>query len=96
MRRETFSYFVPPAGVRVGTTFTLPDGREVRFEVSLIAADDAFHVAGGITAEDDLLLELPLKSLPGIHDALAALDDYAGDVTAPAARMLDGLLDEIV
>jgi hypothetical protein len=96
MRRESFSYFVPPAGVRIGTTFTLPDGREVRFEVSLTAAAGAFHVEGGITAEADPLLELPRKSLPSVHDALAVLDDYAGDLAAPAARTLDGLLDDIV
>lgn len=96
VRRESFSYFLPPAGVRTGTTFTLPDGREVRFEVSLTSSGGAFHVEGAITAEDDPLLELPRKSLQNIHDALTVLDDYASDVAAPADRTLDQLLDEIV
>ncbi|MFI7701670.1 hypothetical protein [Nonomuraea sp. NPDC049480] len=96
VRSEPFSYFLPPAGARVGTTFTLPDGREVRFEVSVTATSTAFRVEGSITAEDDTLLELPRKSLPGIHDGLAALDDYVGEVAAPAARLIDQLLDEIV
>jgi hypothetical protein len=96
VRSERFSYFLPPAGARVGATFTLPDGREVRFEVSITVADGAFQVDGAVTAEDETLLQLPRKSVPGIHDGLAVLDDYAGEVAAPAARLLDGLLDEIV
>jgi hypothetical protein len=96
VRSESFSYFVPPAGVRVGMAFVLPDGREVRFEVSLTASDGVFHVEGGITAESESLLELPRKSLLRVHDALAVFDDYASEVAAPADRMLDGLLDGIV
>ncbi|MFI9594618.1 hypothetical protein [Nonomuraea sp. NPDC052265] len=96
VRGRPFSCFVPPSGVRTGAALTLPDGREVRFEVSLTASGDAFHVEGGITVEDEPLLELPRRSLPNVHDALTVLDDYAGDVAAPADRMLDGLLDEIV
>lgn len=96
VRSRAFSFFVPPSGVRAGTAFVLPDGREVRFEVSFTTSDGAFQVAGGITAEGEPLLELPRRSLPNVHDAVAVLDDYAGDVAAPAARMLDGLLDEIV
>ncbi|MFG1705582.1 hypothetical protein ACFLIM_20535 [Nonomuraea sp. M3C6] len=96
MRSERFSYFLPPAGARVGATFTLPDGREVRFEVSIIVSGDAFHVEGAITAEDETLLELPRKSVPSIHDGLVVLDDYAGEVAAPAARLIDQLLADIV
>ncbi|MFC5833662.1 hypothetical protein [Nonomuraea insulae] len=96
VRSERFSYFFPPAGVRVGATFMLPDGREVRFEVSMVASGGAFHVEGGIEAEDEKLLELPRKSVPGIHDGLAVFDDYMGEVAAPAARVIDRLLEEIV
>lgn len=96
VRSEHFSYFFPPAGARVGATFTLPDGREVRFEVSIAAASTAFHVEGSITVEDETLLELPRKSVPDIHDALAELDEYVGEVAAPAARLIDQLLDEVV
>ncbi|NUO97780.1 MAG: hypothetical protein HOV96_05335 [Nonomuraea sp.] len=96
VRSRSFSFFVPPSGVRAGTAFTLPDGREVRFEVSFVTSDTVFHVDGGITVEGEPLLELPRRSLLNVHDAVAVLDDYAGDVAAPAARMLDGLLDEIV
>ncbi|MEO3889248.1 hypothetical protein [Nonomuraea sp. B5E05] len=96
VRSERFSYFFPPAGARTGVTFILPDGREVRFEVSIAASDGAFHVAGAITAEGESLLDLPRKSLPGVSDALAVLDDYAGEVVAPAGRLIDRLLDEVV
>jgi hypothetical protein len=95
-RSEQFSYFFPPAGARVGAAFILPDGRELRFEVSIAVTTAAFQVEGSITAEDDTLLELPRKSLPSIHDGLAVLDDYVGEVAAPAARLIDQLLDEIV
>ncbi|RSN00995.1 hypothetical protein DMB42_39010 [Nonomuraea sp. WAC 01424] len=96
VRNTPFTYFVPPSGVCTGAAFVLPDGREVRFELSLTTSDSAFHVEGGITAEGEPLLELPRRSLPSVHDALAVLDDYMGDLAAPADRMLDGLLDEIV
>ncbi|MGW0808408.1 hypothetical protein [Nonomuraea sp. NPDC002799] len=95
VRSERFSYFLPPAGARTGSIFMLPDGREVRFEVSITASAGAFHVTGAITAEDDTLLELPRKTVSSIEDGLAVLDDYAGEVAAPAARMIDQLLDEI-
>jgi hypothetical protein len=95
-RTEPFSYFFPPAGVRTGTVFTLPDGREVSFTVSIEAADGMFHVDGVVSVEGGLLLDLPRKSTPHIHDGLAILDDYAGEVAAPAARLIDRLLDEIV
>ncbi|MEV0381948.1 hypothetical protein [Nonomuraea sp. NPDC050643] len=96
VRSERFSYFLPPAGARVGAAFILPDGREVRFEVSISASGGAFHVKGSVTAEEESLLELPRKSVAGIHDGLAVLDDYAGEVAAPAARLIDQLLAEIV
>ncbi|MEV4074734.1 hypothetical protein [Nonomuraea fuscirosea] len=94
-RSERFTTFLPPAGVRVGAVFTLPDGREVRFEVSIVTAGDAFHVDGGIDAEGEPLLELPRKSVQAIHDGLAVFDDYAGEVAAPAVRLIDGLLEEL-
>ncbi|MDP4500803.1 hypothetical protein [Nonomuraea turcica] len=96
VRSEGFSYFFPDAGARIGTTFTLPDGREVRFEVSITVSAAAFQVEGAITAENDPLLELPRKSLPSISDGLAAFDDYVGEVAAPATRLIEQLLDEIV
>ncbi|GAA1610154.1 hypothetical protein GCM10009733_002960 [Nonomuraea maheshkhaliensis] len=94
-RSERFTLFLPPAGVRVGTVVILPDGREVRFEVSIVTAGDVFHVDGGIDAEGESLLELPRKSVETIQDGLAVFDDYAGEVTAPAARVIDGLLEEL-
>ncbi|RVX46636.1 hypothetical protein EDD27_9528 [Nonomuraea polychroma] len=96
VRSELFSYFLPDAGARVGTTFTLPDGREVRFEVSITASAAAFLVEGAITAESDVLLELPRKSMPSVHDGLAVFNDYVAEVAAPAVRLIDQLLDEIV
>ncbi|TMR09051.1 hypothetical protein ETD86_45195 [Nonomuraea turkmeniaca] len=96
VRSELFSYFLPDAGARIGTTVTLPDGREVRFEVSITALPATFLVEGSITVESDALLELPRKSLPSIRDGLAVFDDYVEEVTAPAARLIDQLLDEIV
>ncbi|MFB4272403.1 hypothetical protein [Nonomuraea sp. GTA35] len=95
VRSEHFSFFFPPAGVRVGTTFMLPDGREVRFEVSIAASGKAFHVEGGIQAEEETLLELPRRSVPDIETGLAAFDDYAGEVAAPAERLIEQLLEEL-
>ncbi|MEV0623186.1 hypothetical protein AB0I81_58415 [Nonomuraea sp. NPDC050404] len=96
VRSAPFSYFVPPAGARVGTVFTLPDGREVCFAVSIAAAGGLFQVEGSVTAEDEVLLGLPRESMPGIHDGLQVLDDYAGEVAAAAGRLIDQLLDAIV
>ncbi|MGW5156281.1 hypothetical protein ACWEPN_12455 [Nonomuraea wenchangensis] len=103
VRHEHISTFFPPAGVRVGIAFVLPDGREVRFEVSVAvggdvedAADgDVFHVEGSITAESETLLDLPRKTLPDVGDALAVLDDYASEVAEAANRTIDRLLEEI-
>ncbi|MEU6793937.1 hypothetical protein ABZ907_19745 [Nonomuraea wenchangensis] len=95
VRHEHISTFFPPAGVRVGIAFVLPDGREVRFEVSVAADGDVFHVEGSITAESETLLDLPRKTLPDVGDALAALDDYAGEVAEAANRTIDRLLEEI-
>lgn len=95
-RSEHFSYFLPSGGARVGTAFVLPDGREVRFEVSIVASGDVFQVEGGITAEHETLLELPRKTVKDVHEGVAALDDYVGEVKAPAGQMLDRLLEEIV
>ncbi|MFG2072131.1 hypothetical protein [Nonomuraea maritima] len=96
MRSEHFSYFLPSGGARVGTAFILPDGREVRFEVSIAASGEVFHIEGGITAEHETLLELPRRTVKDVHDAVAVLDDYVEEVKAPAGRTLDRLLEEIV
>ncbi|MEV5554005.1 hypothetical protein AB0L44_10135 [Nonomuraea wenchangensis] len=101
VRHEHVSTFFPPAGVRVGVAFVLPDGREVRFEVAVAAAGDVFHVEGSITAESltgaasETLLDLPRKVLPDVRDALAVLDDYASDVAEAANRAIDRLLEEL-
>jgi hypothetical protein len=101
VRHEHISTFFPPAGVRVGIAFVLPDGREVRFEVSVAADGDVFHVEGSITADgstiadSETLLDLPRKTLPDVGAALDALDDYAGDVAEAANRTIDRLLEEI-
>jgi hypothetical protein len=96
VRSASFSYFLPPAGARVGTVFTLPDGREVTFAVSIAVAGGAFQVEGEVTAEDEVLLGLPRKRSPEITDALAVLDDHAGEMAAAAGRLIDQLLDAIV
>ncbi|MCK2214699.1 hypothetical protein MF672_012970 [Actinomadura sp. ATCC 31491] len=96
VRHEHISTFFPPAGVRVGLAFILPDGREVRFEVSLAAVGDAFQVEGSITAESETILALPRRALPDVRDALAVLDDYADEVAEAANRTIDQLLEEIV
>jgi hypothetical protein len=96
VRNQAFSFFLPPAGVRTGTAFTLPDGREVHFTLTVTASRNAFHIEGAVTVEGDLLLGLPRKSTPSIHDGLVALDDYAGELAAPAARLIDQLLDGLV
>jgi hypothetical protein len=96
VRSQPFSYFFPPAGVRIGTAFTLPDGRELSFAVSIAADDGEFHVDGVVSVEGDVLLGLPRKTTPSIHDGIAVLDDYAGEVAAPAGQLIDQQLDNIV
>ncbi|MEW9553854.1 hypothetical protein [Nonomuraea sp. NPDC050783] len=96
VRHEHISTLLPPAGVRVGIAFVLPDGREVRFEVSIAATGGAFHVEGSITAESETILALPRRALPDVRDALTVLDDYAGDVAEAAHRTIEQLLEEIV
>jgi hypothetical protein len=99
VRAEPFSYFFPPAGARTGVRVTLPDGRELTFEVSIavsIGAPGGFLVGGSIVVEGETLLELPRASSTGLHDALATVEEYAAEVAEPAGRLIDGLLDEIV
>lgn len=95
VRSASFSYPVPPAGARIGTVFTLPDGREVSFMVSIAAIGDAWQVEGEAMVEDEVLIGLPRKSAPDVHGGLAVLDGYVGEVAAPAVRLVDGLLEEI-
>ncbi|WP_157248854.1 hypothetical protein [Nonomuraea typhae] len=90
-----FSYLHPPAGAVAGTVFTLPDGREVRFAVSIAVADGAYRVGGEVIAEDEALLDLPRKSVPELDDALELLDEYTAEVSEPAGRLLDELLEEL-
>ncbi|MFI6321285.1 hypothetical protein ACIBG8_27365 [Nonomuraea sp. NPDC050556] len=94
-RSRPFSYYVPPSGARIGTVFTLPDGREVSFTVSISTSADAWHVEGEASVEDEVLIELPRKSTPDVRAGLAVLDAYVGEVAAPSIRLLDGLLDGI-
>ncbi|GGO70208.1 hypothetical protein [Nonomuraea cavernae] len=96
VRSEPFSYFVPPAGARTGIAFTLPDGRELCFAVSIVVSEGAFHVDGSVAAEGEALLELPRKTTPDIREGLAVLDDYTGELMAPAGRLIDEQLDNIV
>ncbi|MGI5268581.1 hypothetical protein ACQEUU_05475 [Nonomuraea sp. CA-218870] len=95
-RSRPFSYVVPPAGVRTGNAFMLPDGREVTFAVLVAASGDGFRVEGGATVEDEPLLSLPAVHAPELRRALALLDEYAAEVAGAAGRLLDGALDEIV
>lgn len=94
-RSRPFSYYVPPSGARIGTVFTLPDGREVSFTVSIASSADAWHVEGEASVEDEVLIGLPRKSTPDVRAGLAVLDGYVSEVAAPSIRLLDGLLDGI-
>ncbi|MEV0195718.1 hypothetical protein [Nonomuraea sp. NPDC050691] len=96
VRSEPFSYFFPPAGARAGTVFTLPDGREVSFAVSIVASGGAFQVDGAASAEGEALLDLPSRTTSGIRDGIALLDDYAAELVSSAARLIDQLLEELV
>lgn len=96
VRSRPFTYFFPPAGVRTGTAFVLPDGREVTFAVSVAASGGAFQVEGAVTAEGEPLLALPRRGVPGVGEATALLDDYAAEVAGAVGRVVDRLLDEIV
>jgi hypothetical protein len=94
-RSTPFSHPAPPAGSAMGTVITLPDGREVRFAVWFGYADDAFHIEGEVVAEDEVLVGLPRTSTPDLGAALAALDHCTVEVTAPAGRILDRLLEDL-
>lgn len=96
VRSVPFSYFFPPAGARAGTAFTLPDGREVSFTVSIAAADGAFRVDGVASVEGEALLTLSPRTAESIGDGVAVLDDYAAELVSCAARLIDQLLDELV
>ncbi|GAA4514445.1 hypothetical protein ACIBF7_07920 [Nonomuraea sp. NPDC050478] len=96
VRGRPFSYVVPPAGVRTGAAFMLPDGREVTFAVLVAASGNGFRVEGGVTVEDEALVELPARHVPEVRGALALLDEYAAEVGERAGALLDNLLDEIV
>jgi hypothetical protein len=96
VRSRPFSYVVPPAGVRAGTAFMLPDGREVTFAVLVAASERGFRVEGGAAVEDEPLLELPTKHVPEVRAAVALLDEYVSEVAGQAGRLVDNLLDEIV
>lgn len=95
VRSAPFSHPMPPAGAVAGTVFTLPDGREVRFAVSIASVDGAFHVDGEVIAEDQVLVGLPRKVTPDLRDALMVLDDYTAEVAGPALRILDQLLEDL-
>ncbi|WP_327088065.1 hypothetical protein OIE66_38010 [Nonomuraea sp. NBC_01738] len=95
VRSLPYSYLVPPAGAAAGTIFTLPDGREVRFGVSLAHADHEFHVDAEVTAEDEPLLTIPRLSTRDALEALAVLDSYTSEVADPMPRLLDDLLDAL-
>jgi len=96
VRGRPFSYVVPPAGMRLGTVFVLPDGREVTFAVLVAASGDGFRVEGGAEVEGEALVGLPAVHVPEIEAALEVLDEYAGEVAQSAGRLLDNLLDELV
>ncbi|MFD9944504.1 hypothetical protein ACFWYW_21275 [Nonomuraea sp. NPDC059023] len=95
VRSAPFTYLAPPAGAVAGTVFTLPDGREVRFAVSVAVADGAYRVDGEVIAEDEPLVELPRTSVPTLEEALVLLDEYTIEVAGPAVRLLDRLLEDL-
>ncbi|GIH22382.1 hypothetical protein Aph01nite_06920 [Acrocarpospora phusangensis] len=73
--------------VRLGMWFTLPDGREMVFEVILRPdRDGTWTIGGGITLEDDSLLQLPEAETA---EPAGLLERYADDLLQPARWHLD-------
>jgi hypothetical protein len=73
--------------VRLGMWFTLPDGREMVFELTLRPEHDGVWAIGGaITLEDDTLLRLQEA---GTGEPAALLERYADDLLQPARWHLD-------
>jgi hypothetical protein len=73
--------------VRLGMWFTLPDGREMSFEVILRPhAPGAWTIGGGITLEDQELLRLQEIET---GTPAAVLNRYADDLIMPARWHLD-------
>ncbi|GAA0442830.1 hypothetical protein Acor_82180 [Acrocarpospora corrugata] len=73
--------------VRLGLFFTLPDGREMLFEL-ILRPDPAgtWTITGGITLEEDTLLALPEVETTS---PAGLLDRYADDLLMPARWHLD-------
>jgi hypothetical protein len=94
VRREVFSRFDPARAI-TGAVFTLPDGREVRFEVSIGVLGGIFQVEGEISVEETVLLDLPRTATAVIGEALGALDRYAEEVRSRVPWILDELVEEL-
>ncbi|RBQ14116.1 hypothetical protein DP939_42390 [Spongiactinospora rosea] len=94
IRREPLSRLDPARAV-VGTDFVLPDGRMVRFAVTLAAGDDGFRVGGEVSVEERVLLDLPAHSTAAVREALAVFDDYTAEVLSRAPLFLEELIEEI-
>src|SRR5437868_14339588 len=94
VRREPFSYLVP-GGATAGVHLVLPDGRMVRFAVSVAFAGNAFEVAGEVLAEERSLVELRTENVTDVREALDLLDGYVHEVVSPGRRILESLLEEV-
>ncbi|MEU7003426.1 hypothetical protein [Nonomuraea sp. NPDC046570] len=94
VRREPFSYFAP-SGATTGVHFVLPDGRTVRFAVSVAVSESAFHISGEALVEERSLVELAGKTTASVHEALELLEDYVEEVVSPGRRLLQSLIEEI-
>lgn len=95
VRHQAFSYLIPDGGGATGTVFTLPDGREVHFSVSVRLLNGAFRVEGTAAVEDEALLSLPVQLVPELDQALAVLENYVDEVSEPVRRLVDDLLEEL-
>ncbi|MGV9302160.1 MULTISPECIES: hypothetical protein [unclassified Nonomuraea] len=93
-RREPLTYFQPD-GWTTGVLFTLPDGRLVRFSVSLTHTRTAFRVSGAALVEERALIEPVDRSSGSVHEVVSILEDAVGEVVSPARWLLDRLVEEI-
>ncbi|MEV0583110.1 hypothetical protein [Nonomuraea sp. NPDC050310] len=95
VRHQAFSYLLPAGGAVAGTVFTLPDGREVHFAVTLGFTGDSFTVSGTAAVEDSELLSLPPRTLHNLDDALSVLDSYVDEIAESSRRLVDTLFEDL-
>ncbi|MDF5752274.1 hypothetical protein [Spongiactinospora sp. TRM90649] len=94
VRREPLSRLDPDRAM-AGAEFVLPDGRVVRFAVTLAVTGESFQVGGEVFAEERVLLDLPSRSLPEAAQALAVFEEYTQEVLSRAPWFLEELIEEL-